>query len=174
MLAFSAMSRRSDRDAFTEAMRGVARIGEEPRRIASRPRPPEKVQPESAADFEIVTWGDHQQGSQRGADPQQLRRLEHGDYEPELTIDLHGMIEVEAGEAVRAGLRQAIRSGMRCLRIVHGRGLRSPDGPVLKRALPAWLAQPPQGRSILAFTTAGKHGASGGATLVLLRKRPQG
>jgi DNA-nicking Smr family endonuclease len=165
--------RDGDLDAFAKAMRGVDRLADESRRVEARPRRPARVGVEPEVEFETETWGDHQQGAARGTGTQHLRRLESGKHEPELSLDLHGMTEGEARKAVRAALRQAHQSGMRCLRIIHGRGLRSPEGPILKRALPRWLAQPPHGRRVLAFTTAGKHGASGGATLVLLRKRRQ-
>ena len=162
-----------DHDAFAEAMRGVDRLEGESRRVAERSRPRAREAAAPDVEFEIETWGDHQQGAPKGTDRRMLRRLELGDHPPELSLDLHGLTEDEARAAVRSGLRRALKAGMRCVRIIHGRGLRSPDGPVLKRALPRWLAQPPQGRRVLAFTTAGKYGASGGATLVLLRKKPR-
>jgi len=70
---------------------------------------------------------------------------------------------------VRRFLRQALAAGCRSVLIVHGRGRRSPGAPVLKRSLPGWLAAPPHGERVAAFTTAPPHLGGPGATLVLLR-----
>ena len=152
-------------------MRGVDRI-EDGKRLIDPPR--RRGGQKAVArriEFEVTRWGDHQQGVAAGVDANQLRRLELGDDPPEMTLDLHGVTEDDARVMVRDLLRRALRARLRCVAVIHGKGLRSPDGPVLKRALPGWLAEPPLGRQVLAFTTAGKHGASGGATLVLLRRQ---
>lgn len=160
-----------DHRQFADAMRDVDPLEDRTRRVEVRQRRrASATEAPTRVEFEIEVWGDHQQGRRRGADTQQLRRLELGDYPPELHLDLHGLGEPEARTSTHGVLRRALKAGLRCVRIVHGRGLRSPAGPVLKQALPAWLAQPPHGRHVLAFTTTGKYGAAGGATLVLLRR----
>lgn len=165
------MAAHEDREAFQKAMRGVDPIDEGKRVVGpSRRRPAVERAAEGRVGFEITRWGDHHQGLASGGDELQLRRIELGDYPPELSLDLHGVAEEEARILVRDLLRRALRAGCRCVTVIHGRGLRSPHGPVLKLALPGWLAEPPHGRKILAFSTAGKYGASGGATLVLLRR----
>ncbi|MDH3403917.1 MAG: Smr/MutS family protein [Acidobacteriota bacterium] len=177
------MAADEERKAFERAMQGVDPIAAG-KRLAPRGRrrrgpaserpasePPVTERPATGGGrLEVTSWGDHHQGAVPGVPDAELRRLERGDYPPELTLDLHGVAEAAARGMVRDLLGRALRIGARCVAIVHGRGLRSPAGPVLKRALPAWLAAPPHGRHVLAFTTLGKHGASGGATLVLLRR----
>src|SRR5690606_11916363 len=96
-----------------------------------------------------------------------LRALRRGDFPPDAELDLHGLSRAAAHRAVREALAAAIADGQRCLLIVHGRGARSPDGPVLREALPAWLVEPPHGARVLAFAAAA--GRAGGATCVLLR-----
>jgi DNA-nicking Smr family endonuclease len=56
--------------------------------------------------------------------------------------------------------------------VVHGRGLHSPGAPVLKHALPGWLAEPPLGQRVLAFASATPPHGGTGATFVLLRREP--
>jgi len=57
--------------------------------------------------------------------------------------------------------------------VVHGRGNRSESGPVLREALPVWLAEEPHAGAVLAFAAA--EDRRGGATYVLLRRdRPAG
>jgi len=163
------MANPDDSEAFERAMREVDPLEGGAVRVAP-PRRRRQVEP-GTLEFELTTWGAHQQGLKVGADPLHLRRLEMGDFPPQITLDLHHLAADEARDEVRRSLRHARRSGLRVLRIVHGRGRRSADGPVLKEALPKWLAQPPHGRSVLAFTTTGSFGAGGGATLVLLSKK---
>jgi DNA-nicking Smr family endonuclease len=167
------MAALEDKEAFEKAMRGVDPI-EDGKRVSvparRRRRRPAGEPPSERAVFEVTRWGDHQQGVAAGTDESRVRSLELGDYPPQMSLDLHGVTEEEARGMVRDLLRRALRAQLRCVAVIHGRGLRSPDGPVLKRALPDWLAEPPHGKQILAFTTAGKYGTSGGATLVLLRR----
>ena len=106
-----------------------------------------------------------------GFDRRRLRPLRRGELGCELELDLHGLRREEARRALRATLRRAIGTGLRCIRVVHGRGLRSAEEPVLRTALPEWLAEPPHGNAVLAFASADDR--RGGATYVLLR-RPRG
>jgi DNA-nicking Smr family endonuclease len=58
---------------------------------------------------------------------------------------------------------------LRCLRIVHGKGLRSPGRePVLKKLVLGWLAQH---REVLAFCQARAAEGGAGAVIVLLAAR---
>lgn len=103
-----------------------------------------------------------------GFDRRRLRALRRGDVAPDVELDLHGMTRAAAHAAVCETLRDAIAAGARCVLVVHGRGHRSQHGPVLRDALPAWLAAAPHGASILAF--AAGEAQRGGATYVLLRR----
>ncbi len=103
-----------------------------------------------------------------GFDKRRLRDLRRGDIEPDLEIDLHGMTRAAARAELASALRDAIAAGQRCVLVVHGRGMRSQDGPVLRDALPGWLAEAPHGASVLAF--AAGEPQRGGATYVLLRR----
>ena len=96
-----------------------------------------------------------------------LRRLRRGDYRIESEIDLHGMTLVEARAALRDFLLAAAARRLRCVRIVHGKGLRSGQrGPVLKNAVNSLLRRV---ALVLAFTSAAMRDGGTGATLVLLR-----
>lgn len=158
-----------DWDAFEEAMQDVDRLVEDKARVRSRRRRQRVELP--SIEFELSTFGDHQQGRRAGLDAESLRRLELGEHEPEMTLDLHHLDAEAARAEVRGALKRALRAGLRVVRIVHSRGRRSAGGPVLKEALPGWLAEAPHGRAVLAFTTTGPFGAGGGATLVLLARR---
>lgn len=164
-----------DRDLFQEAMDGVQPLADRPdpppRPRAAHRRP---ARPAASARFEIEEAGERVEGRQPGFDRREARRLARGEIAAELSVDLHGFPEVEARGALRDALRRARRAGLRTVRVIHGRGLRSPGGPVLKTAVPRWLAEPPLGSWVLAFASAPPGQGGTGATLVLLRTRAKG
>jgi DNA-nicking Smr family endonuclease len=97
-----------------------------------------------------------------------LRRLRRGDWVVEASLDLHGMNRAEAAAAVGEFLARCAAHGRRCVRIVHGPGLGSPNRePVLKAKLKKWL---PMRREVLACSQAPRAHGGAGAALVLLRK----
>jgi DNA-nicking Smr family endonuclease len=103
--------------------------------------------------------------------PRVLDRLRRGQYRVEDEIDLHGLPAVDAERLLRAFLQQARRRGG-CLRVIHGKGLRSlgEGGPVLKPLVERLLLQR---RDVLAMASAPPSQGGSGAVLVLLaRPRP--
>jgi len=115
--------------------------------------------------------GERVYGLAAGVDRRHLKSLRDGEIEPDRVLDLHGLDSRSAREDVQFELRDAYAEGDRCVRIVHGRGLRSPGGPVLKEAVLAWIAQPPLAAIVLAFASAPPAWGGAGALLVLLRRR---
>ncbi len=101
--------------------------------------------------------------------PGVLRDLRRGKYPVDGAIDLHGMNVRVALSALSEFVEHALRRRDECLRVVHGKGLRSgADGPVLKGEVHHWLSQHPQ---VLAFTSARPNDGGSGAVIVLLSKR---
>ena len=95
-----------------------------------------------------------------------LERLRRGEYALEDEIDLHGLTAVRAREALREFLAEALFRRLRCVRVVHGKGLRSgPRGPVLKHAVNVWLRRIDP---VLAFASAPRQNGGTGALYVLL------
>lgn len=103
-----------------------------------------------------------------GHDPRLLRKLRRGQIAVQDEIDLHQMNLTTARECVREFLAEAITQGYRCVRIVHGKGLRSRQGPVLKTLVDGMLRQ--RG-DIVAFASARHQDGGIGAVLVLLQRR---
>ncbi len=119
--------------------------------------------------FELdVRPGGAVDGWASGFDRRRLRDLRSGEIEPDVEIDLHGMTRAEAHTELVAAVRDAIARQQRCVLVVHGRSARGNAGPVLRDALPAWLAEAPHGASVLAFAAGEQQ--RGGATYVLLRR----
>lgn len=102
---------------------------------------------------------------------QTLRKLRRGHWVIQDEIDLHGSTSVEARELLAQFLSHCARRGLRCVRIVHGKGLRSKNRePVLKRKVAGWLMQRDD---VLAFCQARRPDGGGGAAIVLLKGRSQ-
>jgi DNA-nicking Smr family endonuclease len=98
-----------------------------------------------------------------------LRRLRRGHWAVQDDLDLHGMNRVEAAEQVALFVRAAAARGLRCVRIVHGKGLGSKNRePVLKGKLRAWLTPRDE---VLAYCQAPAAWGGSGALLVLLKAR---
>ena len=104
-----------------------------------------------------------------GMSRQVLRRLRRGHWVIQDGLDLHGLNRDQAAVAVAAFLHQCAARGLRCVRIVHGKGLGSHNRePVLKAKLRKWL--PPR-QEVLAYCQAPASEGGSGALLVLLRAR---
>jgi len=111
------------------------------------------------------------EGKCLGLDSQLVRRLRKGRYSIQAHLDLHGMDTPAAKEATRSFVIDSVREGLRCVLIIHGKGLHSKsDEPVLKQGLKTWLSKGTVGRCVLAFTSALPHDGGTGAVYVLLRK----
>jgi DNA-nicking Smr family endonuclease len=95
-----------------------------------------------------------------------LERLRRGEYAVEDEIDLHGLTAVLARDVLRGFLAEALVRHLRCVRVVHGKGLRSgPRGPVLKHAVNVWLRKVDR---VLAFASTPRQDGGTGAVYVLL------
>jgi DNA-nicking Smr family endonuclease len=102
-----------------------------------------------------------------GIGPDVLRRLRRGEWVIQDHLDLHGARVDEARELLALFLREAVRRGFRCVRVVHGKGLGSKDRqPVLKGKTRVWLAQRDE---VIAFCQARPAEGGSGALVVLLR-----
>ena len=98
-----------------------------------------------------------------------FRKLRRGEYGLDDELDLHGLNVTQAKHALHDFLAEALARQALCVRIIHGKGLRSGSrGPVIKSAVDAVLRQT---AAVAAYVSAG-HGDGGtGAVLVLLSRR---
>jgi len=97
-----------------------------------------------------------------------VKKLHKGQYAVQDCLDLHGIIIEEAEKEVDSFLKESIKKRYRCVKIIHGRGLRSVKGPVIKKALASWLLGRYR-KKIIAFVTARQCDGGLGALYVLLR-----
>ncbi|ANN73337.1 Smr/MutS family protein [Bordetella bronchialis] len=105
------------------------------------------------------------------AAPDTARRLRRGEWQAGAELDLHGLRVEQARHAVLSFIEECLEHGIRCVRIVHGKGYGS-EGltPVLKDKARTWLVQKPD---VIAFSEAPEREGGSGALLVLLRQREE-
>jgi DNA-nicking Smr family endonuclease len=120
----------------------------------------------SAIDPADIEVGEELSYLKAGSSPRMLRRLKRGHYSIADAIDLHQMTTPVARTAVKEFLDAARRHGKLCVKIVHGKGLRSrAEGPVIKRLVDGMLRR--RG-DVLAFASAKPAEGGTGAVIVLL------
>ncbi len=102
-----------------------------------------------------------------GHSPEILVKLRRGHWPVQAAIDLHGMISDDARLYISSFIGDCKSRGVRCVRIVHGKGLSSRNQePVLKNKLRGWLMQKDE---IIAYVEAGRQDGGSGAVIVLIK-----
>ena len=102
-----------------------------------------------------------------GIGPDTVRKLRRGNWVIQGQLDLHGLRTDAAREALAGFLRGATKRGLRCVRIIHGKGLGSVNKePVLKSKVHSWLVQKDE---VIAFCQAKAADGGSGALVVLLK-----
>ena len=165
-------------ESFREAMRDVSPIKAtnrvEPYRPPRPPIPAKRHEDERAVIEELarLTLDDDAEIEEDasylrpGLPRDILRRLRRTHWVIQDDLDLHGLNSEDAAIAMAQFLAEARRAGLRCVRIVHGKGLRSRGRePVLKRRIRKLLTRRDE---VLAFVEPRAIHGGGGAVVVLL------
>jgi DNA-nicking Smr family endonuclease len=170
----------SDADEFRTAI-GRVRVLPEVIEVPRAPKPPATVAMREADEREALAesrradpvreaeaFGDTLAYRRDDVPPQTLHRLKRAEFAIEDEIDLHATSERAAEELLRRFLAEARDAAHHCVRIVHGKGLHSAQGPVLKGMVERMLSQR---ADVLAYTSAPPAHGGTGAVLVLLARR---
>ncbi|OZI39101.1 DNA mismatch repair protein MutS [Bordetella genomosp. 1] len=183
------LSTPDDVAAFKRAMQTVAPIKQTPRRAAPVQRPATAAGVSEAiasrrahaqgetprrADQGVSDGGDvahllSENGTafvRHDAAPDTARNLKRGQWRVGAELDLHGLRVEQARHAVISFLDECLEHGIRCVRIVHGKGYNSGLEPVLKDKARTWLVQK---KEVMAFSEAMEREGGAGALLVLMR-----
>lgn len=170
-----------DLAAFRAAIAGAQPLPDSGRALLDRapppPRPLQHLADERAALHESLhgaiglqdrlEGGDEPSYLRNGLAHTVLRDLRRGRWVVQDEIDLHGLNREEARQRLGEFLGCCLRAGRRCVRVVHGKGLRSPQKlSVLRQLVRGWLAQR---NEILAYCQAKPHDGGEGALIVLLK-----
>jgi DNA-nicking Smr family endonuclease len=170
----------SDKDLFARAA-GVVKPLPDKRKVHHKPEPKmptamqyqkdeKAVLKEAISDeFDVSTLlevDEHLSFRRPGIGTDVTRKLRRGDWSIQRQLDLHGLRRDDAREALSIFVREAHQQGIRCVRVVHGKGLGSPGkAPILKNRVHSWLVQK---NEVLAFVQAKPADGGGGALVVLL------
>lgn len=172
----------TDDDLFRDAMAGVTPLKRSDRQkpehhqLEARPRSLEADDAAVMAELlsmdmdgpSEVESGDELSYRSPGVQDTVYRRLKRGTYHFGAELDLHGLRVEPAREAVRDFLVECRERNIRCVRIIHGKGLGSDNrGPVLKQWVDGWLRRRSE---VLAFCSAQRRHGGTGAVYVLLRR----
>jgi len=172
--------RAAEKDLFTRAI-GATEPLRRKAAVQLAPEPPapipvqhqldeQRVLRESLSDeFDVTTLldvDDAMSFRRPGIGTDVTARLRKGDWAIQAQVDLHGLRSDEAREALGGFIRNAYKQGLRCVRVVHGKGLGSPGKqPVLKTKAQRWLIQK---NEVIAFVQAKPAEGGAGALVVLL------
>ena len=173
--------KKTDGEVFSEAMADVRplRPGD---RIDPVPKRPEATPKQQALDDrevlqELLTGSgaeEHETGEEllylrSGYQPRLLRRLRRGHYSLADTIDLHHMDVATAHRVLLDFIEHSLGRHRSCVRVVHGKGLRSRGLPQLKLMTARVLRKHPR---VIAYASCRPVDGGTGATAVLLSARP--
>ena len=175
-----AQQQRREQDLFALTVGPVVPLRQAPSAVPTRPRPlpiPRQRERDEAAvlheaisdEFDalsLLETDEHLSFRRSGIGPEVVRKLRRGVWVIQAQLDLHGLRRDEARERLGEFLRQAQAAGLRCVRVIHGKGRGSPGRePVLKAKVHGWLAQK---NEVLAFVQARASDGGNGALIVLL------
>jgi len=128
-----------------------------------------------AAEMDIAFSDEYMEGCVKGFDPRLMEKLRNGLFPVQDFVDLHRLTQEAAEIRVRDFLLNSHSRSLRCVLIVHGKGLNSENHiPVLKKRVPLWLSRGPVRKIILAFSTARPYDGGTGAIYVLLKRAKGG
>ncbi|MGQ0442462.1 MAG: Smr/MutS family protein [Methylophilaceae bacterium] len=166
---------------FREAVKG-ARPLEAKGRVQATPKKPKPIPKQFMRDEEQaladslsdnympaheIESGEELLYLREGHSPNILSKLRRGFWVVQAQIDLHGLVSDEARQYVADFLSSCKKRNIRCVRIVHGKGLGSRNRePVLKHKLRSWLMQRDE---VIAYAQAKPEDGGSGAVIVLLK-----
>lgn len=170
-----------DTDLFRRAMSDAKPLQSDKRAARSGPKPKPHARFTRADEAEVVREsmladvdtmqednGDSLRFYRPSVGRRTMRKLLRGGFSVQAEIDLHGMTVAEAKPRLAEFVTNCASRGQLCIRIVHGKGLRSGQrGPVLKRNVNRWLQQ---WDAVLAFVSARQVDGGTGAVYVLLQR----
>jgi DNA-nicking Smr family endonuclease len=170
-------------EVFLDAMKDVTKIDREETRTRE-PTRKDDVLPSRRIDdcsmdevlkdsytFNVVNLPEYMEGYVDDLNPLVMEKLRGGEFSVQKVLDLHGLSAGEAYDVFHLFIKEAVRSQVCCVRIVHGRGLKSRNGPVLKEKLKEWILRAMHRKWVVAFSSSRMSDGGPGATTVLLRTK---
>jgi DNA-nicking Smr family endonuclease len=168
---------------FREAMEGVkkmrrgkGRVREQKQTVCLGPLDDQAKLEETLKEdytFNVVDLPEYMEGRREDINPLTMEKLRAGEYSAQKTLDLHGYGVEEAYAAFQGFIRDAVMENIRCIKVIHGRGLKSPRGPVLKEKLKEWIVSAMHRKWVIAFASCIMREGGPGTTIILLKREPE-
>jgi len=173
-----------DRSLFLRSVEGARRITDDPGAAPPKAERAQEARPqmESPEDVQLFlqamqTIGTtfppaaaepEEDGDERRTATSRTRQLRRGSISISETLDLHGYVRDDALQQLAQFITGAYHRGSKAVLVITGKGLNSPDGPVLQGSVDAWLRE--QGKSmVIEVTQAPRDKGGSGAVVVFLR-----
>jgi len=99
-----------------------------------------------------------------------IQKLHKGEFSVQAFLDLHGFTVREGEQELEIFFQESFKKGLRCVKIIHGRGLRSTRGARLKEAVVKRLSGHYR-KNIIAYVSARQCDGGLGALYILLKKK---
>jgi DNA-nicking Smr family endonuclease len=174
-----------ERFVYAEAMEGVQQISHD-KALIRRPAPakircttmiedPQQLLEEAVRDkrkLNVTNMPEYMEGYAEGINPVTLDKLKNSEFSIQKTLDLHGFSLEDAQKTFEEFITDSIKNGLNCVKVVHGRGLKSRNVPVLKDNLKSWIIRAINRKWVTAFSSARMCDGGPGATCILLNKKP--
>jgi DNA-nicking Smr family endonuclease len=174
-----------ERFVYAEAMEGVQQISHD-KALIRRPAPtkirctttiedPQQLLEEAVRDkrkLNVTNMPEYMEGYAEGINPVTLDKLKNSEFSIQKTLDLHGFSLEDAQKTFEEFITDSIKNGLNCVKVVHGRGLKSRNVPVLKDNLKSWIIRAINRKWVTAFSSARMCDGGPGATCILLNKNP--
>lgn len=113
-------------------------------------------------------------GRVAGVDKRTDEKVRRGRMGIDGRIDLHGMTQSEAHQALSSFIRRSHTAGRRMVLVITGKGQMPRGEGVLRLSVPRWLREADVGPLILSVHQAQPQHGGNGAYYVLLRRRREG
>jgi len=177
-------NQKDESSAFSQAMEGVKEIHQNKniikKKIHAKHLPTKndakKQLEEAVADhhnFNVTNLPEYMEGYIEDINPITMEKLRAGEFSIQKALDLHGYAIEEADKLFQDFIKEAIKSRLNCIKVIHGRGLKSKEEPVLKEMLKEWIIRAMHRKWVIAFSSSKMCDGGPGATYILLKKKPE-
>lgn len=142
--------------------------GDKPKDITSMSEAIQEME-QWSDEFDASLWQSNEESFSyaiKGSSPGLIKKLRKKHWPVQAWLDLHGMQRDQARAALSDFLRKAKQAELRCVGVIHGKGIHSQQAAVLPDKVRAWLSQ---SELVQAFCPANAHDGGDGALYVLLR-----
>ena len=161
---------------------GVTPLGDTGKVEHTRPKPlpsnihsnadEKKVLEESMSEdpeHSTIQWDADEELCKPGLQNRDFIRLKKGRIARESETNIRGYTAVEANQMLENFLRDSVNSGYRCVKVIHGKGINSPDGvSIIKQNTQRTLTL---NKFVLAYSRALPPDGGSGAKYILLKKK---